>query len=302
MQAWKRILLNGYFRGTRPYRGLRRRAAAAAGRAPVLVVLYHRIVDDNANLWTTSRADFVRALNWLEARFDLVSLEEAQRRIRSQANHRASASITFDDGYAENCDFALPLLVQRRIPCTYFVTSQAVLAGAHFEHDLRMGRRLAPNTLQQVRDMLAEGIEIGVHSRTHADFGRLSDPARLHEELIGSRDELQQALGRPMRYFAFPFGRHANLSSAAFHLARQAGYEAICSAYGGVNLPGDDPFHLQRFGADGAAIRLINWASGDPLQERRVRRFVPGIESHASAPDAESGSCDERLQTSGAEV
>ncbi len=64
--------------------------------------------------------------------------------------------------------------------------------------------------------------------------------------MVAAGEELQAALGRPVRYFAFPFGLHANLNAAAFALARGAGYEAVCSGYGGFNFPGDDAFHLQR--------------------------------------------------------
>ena len=51
------------------------------------------------------------------------------------------------------------------------------------------------------------------------------------------------SLGSDVRYFAFPYGQHENLSAAAFRVAFEAGYEGVCSAYGGYNFPGDDPFH-----------------------------------------------------------
>ena len=76
---------------------------AAAGQAPISVLIFHRIADDRANYWTTPTQTFVQAIRWLKPRFDLISLAEAQRRIRAGANHRAAVSITFDDGYAENC-------------------------------------------------------------------------------------------------------------------------------------------------------------------------------------------------------
>ena len=59
-------------------------------------------------------------------------------------------SVTFDDGYAENCDFAIPLLVREKIPCTYFVASRHVLEGLPFPHDLTLGQRIPPNTLEEL--------------------------------------------------------------------------------------------------------------------------------------------------------
>ncbi len=264
MPIWKLLLLNLYYYGLRPVRWWSLRRAAAAGRAPVMVLFYHRVADDRANAWTVSNETFARQLRWLQKRFELVSLQEAQRRIRGGANHRPCVSITFDDGYADNCHQAIPLLVKRRIPCTYFVTLQNVLDGEPFSHDLALGRPSPPNTVQQLRAMAAAGIEIGAHTYTHADLGAITDRRRLHHEIVTAGEDLRAALGRPVRYFAFPFGQQVNLSREAFDLAHEAGYEAACSAYGGFNFPGDDAFHLQRIPVDDVMIRLKNWVSVDP--------------------------------------
>ena len=72
---------------------------------------------------------FARQIRWLQKRFSLVSLEEAQRRILEGCNREPCLSITFDDGYADNCRQAIPLLIGNRIPCTYFVTVRNVLSG-----------------------------------------------------------------------------------------------------------------------------------------------------------------------------
>ncbi|MGH7134959.1 MAG: polysaccharide deacetylase family protein [Pirellulales bacterium] len=272
----KPFLLHIYLCGTSGYRQRTLRELVRKHRVPIVVPVFHRVSDDKANAWTTSRADFRQAIEWLRKHFDLISLEEAQRRITSGANDRPSVSITFDDGYAANCDYAIPLLVENAIPCTYFVSSGPVLDGASFDHDLAMGNHVAPNTVAELRELAAAGIEIGAHSRTHADLGRVADADRLFDELAASRDELQNAVGLPVRYFAFPFGMHANLSAAAFHLARENGFAAACSAYGGYNFPGDDAFHIQRRCFDGLRVRLRNWATLDPLHHWRVRRFDYG--------------------------
>lgn len=272
--SWLRpLLLHVYYGLQAP---ARRRAAAqraAAGRAPILVLCYHRVADDRATPWTQSNRSFACQIDWLRRHFDMISLAEAQRRLRSGWNDRAAVSITFDDGYASNCDAALPLLIQEGIPCTYFVSTNHVLRGQMFPHDLDLGRRLAPNSIADLEALAREGIEIGVHTRTHADLGAVTDPQQLYDEVILARDELQQAIGRRMRYFAFPFGNYGNLNTAAFAVARQHGYEALCSAYGGFNFPGDDAFHLQRITADGSTIRLKNWVTLDPRKMQAVQRF-----------------------------
>lgn len=276
MRWWKRIVLGGYYYGTQPYRRRRDASRARRGRAPIIVLTYHRVSDEYSNGWTISPDDFESHICWLERHCELVSLEAAQQRIRSRSNDRPAVAITFDDGYAENCHSALPLLISRRIPCTYFVCTDNVLNGTPFEHDLIHGFRCRPNTLEQLQALARAGIEIGAHSRTHADLGRIGDPARLYDEIVAAGGELQAAVGTPIRYFAFPFGQPANLSAEAFRIAYLAGYEGVCSAYGGYNWPGDDAFHLQRFCVDGPAIRLKNLVTVDPLKERRTRRFCYG--------------------------
>ena len=274
MDQLKRLLLNPYYAATWPWRTCRNRLAAQAGRAPAMVVYYHRIADDAANSWTVSNREFRRHVTWLERNFELVSLEEVQRRVAGSCSTRPSVSITFDDGYAENLDQALPWLIEQQVPCTYFVTTHNALSGDPFPHDLAMGNRFRPNTVPQLRDLSAAGIEIGAHTRTHADLGAVRDLETLADEVVAATRDLEAAVGQRIRYFAFPFGMHANLQPAAFGLAREAGLEAVCSAYGGYNRPGDDPFHLQRFGGEGPLVRLKNWVTVDPLKERRIRRFV----------------------------
>jgi len=83
-------------------------------------------------------------------------------------------------------------------------------------------------------------------------------------------------LGRPVHYFAFPFGLPENLSTAAFRIAFESGLWGVCSAYGGYNLPGDDSFHLQRIHGDLEWSRFRNWLTVDPRKLNRQRSFQPG--------------------------
>ncbi len=273
MPLWKQLLLTLYYHATYPARTWNYWREASCDHLPVIVLYYHRIADDRANPWTTSNMMFVRQIRWLRERFDFISLGDAQQRIRRGYNPRPCVSVTFDDGYADNCQQAVPWLIKERIPCTYFVTLRNVLKEEPFSHDLAMGHRFAPNTLEQLRAMAAAGVEIGAHAYTHLDLGAIADPRLLRYEVVAAKEDLQAALGRPVRYFAFPYGHYANLNPAAFALAKEAGYAGVCSAYGGFNFPGDDPFHLQRIPVDDTMIRLKNWVTMDP-RKLRTQRFV----------------------------
>ena len=272
----KSPLLDLYYLATLPQRKHAANARELQRQVPVMSLFYHRIADEHPNGWTLTNATFQRQVNWLRERFDIVSLEEAQRRIASETNPRPTVTITFDDGYADNCETALPWLIEQNLPFTYFVTSNNTLTGAPFEHDVKNGRPLAPNTVEQLRELAAAGVEIGAHTRSHADLGSISDEDALFEEIVGSKRDLEQTLECPVRYFAFPFGLPANLSTAAFRIAFEAGFWCVCSAYGGYNLPGDDSFHIQRFHGDPEWSRFRNWLTVDPRKLSRKRQFVPG--------------------------
>ena len=286
MFNWKKTLLTFYYYGTYPVRIRRFWNEASKGHAPAVVLYYHRIADDRATPWTTSNATFLRQMRWLRKHFDFVSLSEVQERIVGDFSSRPCVSITFDDGYSDNCREAIPWLVKERIPCTYFATLRNIMKEEPFSHDLVWGRRLAVNSLEQIRAMAAAGIEIGAHGYTHSDLGVISDPRLLQYEVKTAKEELQAAIGREVRYFAFPFGHPNNLNAAVFEVARQAGFAGVCSAYGGYNFPGDDPFHVQRISAGNDMIHLKNWATLDPRKLRTVRfEYKKPLASDSSVSD-----------------
>jgi peptidoglycan/xylan/chitin deacetylase (PgdA/CDA1 family) len=276
MMPWKKLLLTGYYCATLPARRRAETARTAQQSEPVRILFYHRIADEHPNVWTLSTRMFARQIHWLRTRFDVVSLAEAQARIASGRNRVPTACITFDDGYADNMRFAIPLLICHRIPFSYFVSTDHVLRGECFPHDVATGQPLAPNTLGELRGMAAAGVEIGGHTRSHADLGKLA-AKELAEEISGSKFELEDALDCDVRYFAFPFGLHENMSSEAFQIALDAGYDGACSAYGGYNFPADHPFHLRRFHADPEFIRFKNWLTIDPRKVRNALDFEPKL-------------------------
>src|SRR5687767_14220536 len=112
MDSIKRSLLSAYYHASLPERRVVNAHLARRGRAPVHVLFYHRVADEPSSMWSLSNDAFSEQIEWLRESFDLVSLDEAQRRIRSGVNRRPAVSITFDDGYADNCEHALPLLVK----------------------------------------------------------------------------------------------------------------------------------------------------------------------------------------------
>lgn len=238
------------------------------GTMPVAILFYHRVADDDPNPWTITCDRFQAQVDWLEANFDIVSLPEAQARIRSGHNTRPTVCITFDDGYADNSTFAIPMLIKRKIPVTYFVTTFHTVQGEPFPHDVKQGRPLATNSPETLRAMAAAGVEIGGHTRNHSSLGHVTDADELFDEVITATREMEQIIRKKIRYFAFPFGQVENLNPDVFRLAREHGLEGVCSAYGGWNEIGGDAFHLQRIHGDPEMALLKNWLTLDPRKRK----------------------------------
>lgn len=272
-------LIEAYRQATEPWRWLRRVAWQRAGTMPIVVLFYHRVADTDPTDWTISRSGFAAQLDWLQKHFELLSMDQVHRRLEMGFNDRPAVAITFDDGYAENMDFALPLMAERKIPCMYYVATSFVLNQTFFPHDDALNLQLHPNSVGDLKQILAWGLDVGAHTRTHADIGQVTDSRQLHDELAGSRRELMNLLGVAIDHFAFPYGQTSNITAAALQIARNVGYKTVSAAYGGYNCMGCDPFFIQRVHGDPSLPRIKNWTTLDP----RLFRIRPVPEWSMSA-------------------
>ncbi len=250
------------------------------GNFPIAILFYHRIANENLNDWSMSHRDFAMQLDWIQDNFDVVTLKEAQRRIRSTHNDRPTVAITFDDGYAENSQTAIPELVRRNLPATYFVATDFTRTGDAFPHDRKQGIALRPNTIDELRHYAELGIELGAHTKSHANCGMISDVHKLRDEIIGSAQQLEQWCHKPIRYFSFPYGMPANTSQLAVDIVREAGFAGFCTAYTAWNWPCSDGFHLRRIHGDPGLQSLKNRLTLDPrkLHDDHILPFSETLE------------------------
>jgi peptidoglycan/xylan/chitin deacetylase (PgdA/CDA1 family) len=123
--------------------------------------------------------------------------------------------ITFDDGYAETLDVALPVLKARSLPAIVFVVSGLIGGRATWNADPQ--RLLSRAGLLELD---AAGVFIGSHSRTHPRLSTLGNDA-IDEEVRGSRQELEDLLGREVRFLAYP---HHDRDERVVAAVEKAGY------------------------------------------------------------------------------
>ena len=157
MTDWKSWVIEARYLATMPLRNAANQSRSNQGNSPVMILFYHRVADDHPNSWTIPNELFERQINWIRERFDIASLAECQERLRCGNIATPTVAISFDDGYADNCSQALPFLVKHRIPCTYFVTLDAIVNGTQFAHDMEGGFPSLPNTVDQIRHLADSG-------------------------------------------------------------------------------------------------------------------------------------------------
>lgn len=103
-----------------------------------------------------------------------------------------------------------------------------------------------PMNWDQVREMHDAGIEFGSHTITHPILSQLDDEA-LKNELIGSRQKLDQELGESIPVLAYPVGDKAAFNERVIDISRSIGYRLGVSYIEGINcLDRMDHFSLRR--------------------------------------------------------
>ncbi len=171
-----------------------------------------------------------------EARFTTPGLVDARKIPQEPA-----VVITFDDGYANVLRHGTPLLKERGFRATQFIVAD--LIGRTNEWDQRNGEAAEKlMDIEQIRDWLAQGHEIGAHSRTHPFLTRIP-ASSAREEIAGSKRKLEDIFGTPIHHFCYPYGDY---NAAVRDLAQEAGYETACSDEFGINTGETDPLALKR--------------------------------------------------------
>jgi peptidoglycan/xylan/chitin deacetylase (PgdA/CDA1 family) len=145
--------------------------------------------------------------------------------------------LTFDDGYADNYENALPILKKYKFPATFFIIAQ-------FADDKRPGYM----NWDQIEDLAINGMEVGSHSLDHIDLYRKPRATQV-TEIDGSKAMIEARIGTPVTSFCYPAG-HYDLQT--INVLRSGGYFAATTEIQGVVQSTSDLYELRRIRVRGS--------------------------------------------------
>jgi peptidoglycan/xylan/chitin deacetylase (PgdA/CDA1 family) len=127
---------------------------SSLGASSLLVLIYHRVLPARDPLLPDEpdAAGFAAQLDVIGSLFTVLPLAEAVRKLRAGQLPARAVCITFDDGYANNCEVALPILKSRGMPATVFVAPGFLSGGRMFNDTVIEALRRAPAELDLTRD------------------------------------------------------------------------------------------------------------------------------------------------------
>lgn len=173
-------------------------------------------------------------------------------------DHPSAVAITFDDGFANFAEHALPVLERLSLPATVFVISGYCGKRNNWPTQPPGFPTLPLMSWSALRD-LPPLISLGAHTRTHPDLRMLAE-RELFEEVHGSRVEIEQNTARMVKSFAYPYG--AVDAQTAAVVRRE--FAVACGtrlAFGNARsdraiLPRLDTFYLRETGRMGSIFSL----------------------------------------------
>jgi peptidoglycan/xylan/chitin deacetylase (PgdA/CDA1 family) len=181
--------------------------------------------------------------------------------------------ITFDDGFRDCVDFAVPALLRHGFSAVFFLV--AGLVGQTSRWTLPTCRVAFPlMDWTTARGLTEAGMECGAHSMTHPPLAD-RPAAEWHEELAESRQLLQERLGREIRHLAYPFG---SVDAGVRAAAEESGYASACTTENGLAASGDDRLMLRRvpvYGGDSLLDFVCRLRTAETARQVLRRRIPP---------------------------
>ena len=214
--------------------------------APGVPVLnYHQVEEKNGNPLTLWPDQFEAQMAYLAAEgYTTITIDEMMDALENGTPlPEKPVIITFDDGYADNYEYAYPILKKYGFKATIFLI-----------YDFT---NTYPNylTWEQINEMKESGlIHFESHTMTHANLAELTSADELRHEIADSHDLLSEKLGYDMHYIAYPGGR---VNEEIEEITRAAGYRGGFTVHYGLSTPAEGPYQMDRIPIFGANMHTL---------------------------------------------
>jgi len=236
------------------------------GPSTSVVLLYHRIGPMKLSSHVAGQYVSPRVFAWgidgLSARgWRCGSLDECIENGRGAAAGENTLAITFDDGYLSIYESACPMLKDRGMTAAIYVVVDSL--GGINEWDRRAGdQEEKMMSAAQARELAENGFEIGSHTLTHPHLTSLTDE-HLSQEIVDSKHKLEDAIGREVTSFSYPYGDY---DCRVLNAAVAAGYKKALSTKLGAIVPGTSLFEIPRVN--------VRWNGFGWQLRRKIRRAM----------------------------
>lgn len=214
--------------------------------------MYHRVADERDEL-AVSPQRFREQMEYLASRgYRVVGVAEAAELAATGDLRERTVGLSFDDGYRDVAENALPVLAEHGFRATVFVATGVTDGRAGFTWYRRQPPVLGWDEVVELDR--AGTLEFEAHTVTHPNLLAV-DEETAKAEIAGSKTELEEHLGRAVTVFSYPAGLFGERER---RLVAHAGYRFAVSCEPGVNLPATDRLALHRRQID-ARDRLLDF-------------------------------------------
>jgi len=143
------------------------------------ILIYHRVLKQPDPLLPgeVDAASFEWQMQLLAQHFNVLPLSEAVERLKKNSLPNRAVCVTFDDGYADNAEVALPILEKLGVPATFFIATGFLEGGMMWNDQVTEAVRHAQGNVMDLTQLGLGRHDISV------DHSRFSSIKRLLGEL-----------------------------------------------------------------------------------------------------------------------
>ena len=136
------------------------------------ILIYHQVGVNLGREMEVPIDTFRRQLEWMQSHGEIVDLETAIKR-RGEPDAHKLFVLTFDDGFEDVYHNAFPLLKERGLPFTLYLTTNPIETGEPLDPRYPEAK---PLTWDQINEMVGTGlVTVGAHTHTHPDLQKLAE-------------------------------------------------------------------------------------------------------------------------------